>query len=634
MIVGTAGHIDHGKTTLVKALTGTDADRLAEEKARGITIDLGFAYTDLGGGSITGFVDVPGHERLIHTMLAGSGGIDFALLVVAVDDGIMPQTREHLAILDLLGIDRGIVALTKADLAGPERRAEVIAEIRDALAETVLSNAPVIAVSAQTGEGIEALRTALATAEVATAARGAEGLLRFAVDRSFTLAGAGTVVTGMVLAGRVALDDTVTVSPSGLTARVRGIHAQNRKATEGFAGQRCALNLAGERVTKDAIRRGDFILAPVLHAPTDRIDATIAVLASEVDPIGTWFPVRLHSHATEAGARIVPLAGPLEPGEEGLAQLVLDRPIAATVGERFILRDTSASRTIGGGRFLDLRPPVRKRGTTERLSFLAAARKESPAAALAAQATLVPIELATFLRDRGLGDERLPRLLAAAGVEILGDHALSSATLAALRASLSETLAGFHTENPELAGIVREKLRLLLNPRLPKNTFLTFLKAEAAAGRVVLDGAFLRLPGHEVRLTLADENLWQRIHPHLIDEGRFRPPRVRDLAPLLGADERDVRRVLKLAQKLGQVHQIAHDHFFARTVVEEMAAIVLEVAAETNDGWFTAPAFRDRVHNGRKVAIEILDFFDRLGLTLRKGDLRRINPHRSDLFAR
>lgn len=314
--------------------------------------------------------------------------------------------------------------------------------------------------------------------------------------------------------------------------------------------------------------------------------------------------------------------------------MVLDRPIAATVGERFILRDTSASRTIGGGRFLDLRPPVRKRGTTERLSFLAAARKESPAAALAAQATLVPIELATFLRDRGLGDERLPRLLAAAGVEILGDHALSSATLAALRASLSETLAGFHTENPELAGIVREKLRLLLNPRLPKNTFLTFLKAEAAAGRVVLDGAFLRLPGHEVRLTLADENLWQRIHPHLIDEGRFRPPRVRDLAPLLGADERDVRRVLKLAQKLGQVHQIAHDHFFARTVVEEMAAIVLEVAAETNDGWFTAPAFRDRVHNGRKVAIEILDFFDRLGLTLRKGDLRRINPHRSDLFAR
>lgn len=634
MIVGTAGHIDHGKTALVKALTGTDADRLAEEKARGITIDLGFAYADLGQGAITGFVDVPGHERLIHTMLAGAGGIDFALLVVAADDGIMPQTREHLAILDLLGIKRGIVALTKADLVGPERRADLAAEIRAALVDTGLSQAPIIAVSSLTGEGVEALRHTLAAAETETAARSDAGLLRFAVDRSFTLSGAGTVVTGMVLGGRVGLDDTVTVSPSGLTARVRGIHAQNRKATEGHAGQRCALNLAGERVTKDAIRRGDLILAPDLHAPTDRIDAALHVLASEAKPIGTWFPVRLHSHAVEVGARIVPLAGSLEPGARGPAQLVLDRPIAATIGDRFILRDTSASRTIGGGRFLDLRPPARKRGTPERLVFLAASGKEEPASALADLAALAPIDLAAFLRDRGLADDARPSLLAAAGAEIIADHALTSAALAGLRASLVATLAEFHAANPDHAGIGREKLRLLLKPRLPKNTFLAFLKAEAAAANIVLDGAFLRLPDHEVRLTPADQILWQLIHPHLTDESRFRPPRVRDLVSLLGADERDVRRVLKLEQKLGQVHQIAHDHFFARAVVEEMAAIVIEVAAEAQDGWFTAPAFRDRVHNGRKVAIEILDFFDRHGLTLRRGDLRRINPHRSDLFAR
>ena len=633
MIVGTAGHIDHGKTALVKALTGTDADRLAEEKARGITIDLGFAYADLGGGAITGFVDVPGHERLIHTMLAGAGGIDFALLVVAADDGIMPQTREHLAILDLLGIKRGIVALAKADLGGPERRAEVVAEIRAALIGTGLSNAPIIAVSTLTGEGVEMLRRALAAAETETAARNDSGLLRFAVDRSFTLSGTGTVVTGMVLGGRVQLDDTVTVSPSGLTSRVRGIHAQNRKATEGRAGQRCALNLAGERVTKDAIRRGDVILAPALHAPTDRIDAALHVLATEPKPIGTWFPVRLHSHAVEVGARIVPLAGPLEPGTQGLVQLVLERPIAATIDDRFILRDTSASRTLGGGRYLDLRPPARRRRTPERMALLAASGNEDPAAALAALTALGPIDLAAFLRDRGLGDDADSRLLAAAGAEIVADHALSSAFLTGLRASLAQMLAEFHAENPDLAGIGREKLRLLLKPRLPKNTFLAFLKAEAAAGHIVLDGAFLRLPAHEVRLTAADESLWQRIYPRLTDENRFRPPRVRDLVPLLGADERDVRRVLKLEQKLGQVHQIAHDHFFARAVVEDMATIVIEVAAEAEDGWFTAPAFRDRVHNGRKVAIEILDFFDRLGLTLRRGDLRRINPHRSDLFA-
>lgn len=634
MIVGTAGHIDHGKTALIKALTGTDADRLAEEKARGITIDLGFAYADLGGGTITGFVDVPGHERLVHTMLAGAGGIDFALLAVAADDGVMPQTREHLAILDLIGIPHGIVALTKADLAGPERRAEVTAEIRAALAGTGLADAPIVPVSALTGEGIETLRAALAAAEAEIAARDPAGLLRFAVDRSFTLAGAGTVVTGMMLSGRVGLDDMVTISPSGLTARVRGIHAQNRKAAEGLAGQRCALNLAGERVTKDAIRRGDIVLAPTLHAPTDRIDASLSVLATEAGAIGTWFPARLHSHAVEAGARIVPLDGPVAPGGEGLVQLVLDRPIAATFGDRFILRDTSASRTIGGGRFLDLRPPARKRGTPERLALLSAARSTDPAEALAGLLAVAPVDLAAFLRDRGLAERALPAILAAAGAETLGSLALSPMALHGLQTGLAEQLAQFHSENPDLAGLGRERLRLALLPRLPKDAFLIFLKAEAAAGRVVLDGAFLRLPGHAVRLSPEDEALWRRIQPQLLDEGRFRPPRVRDFAQAFGADEREVRRVLKLTQKLGRTDQVAHDHFFAREVVREMAQIVLDVAAEAQDGWFTAPAFRDRVHNGRKVAIEILDFFDRLGLTLRRGDLRRINIHRSDLFDR
>ena len=634
MIVGTAGHIDHGKTALIKALTGTDADRLAEEKARGITIDLGFAYADLGGGRVTGFVDVPGHERLVHTMLAGAGGIDVALLAVAADDGIMPQTREHLAILDLIGVTRGIVALTKADLAGPDRRAAVTADIRADLAGTGLAGAPVIAVSALTGEGIETLRTALAEAEAATAARDEAGPFRFAVDRSFTLSGAGTVVTGMVLAGRVGLDDIVTVSPSGLTARVRGIHAQNRKAAEGRAGQRCALNLAGERVTKEAIRRGDMVVSPMLHAPTDRIDAVLFVLASEGKPVGTWFPARLHSHAMEAGARIVPLDGPIAPGGAGLVQLVLDRPVAAAVGDRFVLRDTSASRTIGGGRFLDLRPPARKRGTAERRAWLSAARERDPARALAALLAVAPGDLAVFLRDRALSEDALPPLLAAAGAATVGPVALSGTDLRTLQAGLAEHLAAFHADNPDLAGIGRERLRLALQPRLPKEAFLDFLKGERAAGRVVLDGAFLRLPGHAVRLSPDDEALWQRIHPRLVDDGRFRPPRVRDLAGTFGTDEREVRRVLKLTQRLGRTDQIAHDHFFAREVVREMADIVQDVAAQAPDGWFTAAAFRDRVQNGRKVAIEILEFFDRLGLTLRKGDLRRINPHRSDLFER
>lgn len=630
MIVGTAGHIDHGKTALVKALTGADTDRLAEEKARGITIDLGFAYADLGGGAVTGFVDVPGHERLIHTMLAGAGGIDMALLVVAADDGVMPQTREHVAILDLLGIARGIVALTKADLADDARREAVAAEIRAALSGTALADVPILPVSSLTGEGIDALRAALTAVEADITARHADGPLRLAVDRSFTLSGAGTVVTGTMLTGRVAVGDQVVVSPTGLPARVRAIHAQNRPASEGLTGQRCALNLAGEAISKDAIHRGDVVLSPSLHVPTDRIDAWLTVLPGEPKPIGAWFPARLHSHAVEAGARIVPLSDPIQPGGSGPVQIVLDRPIAAAIHDRFILRDVSASRTIGGGRFLDLRAPARKRRTPERLALIDAARHDDPAAALSAMLAVAPVDLPGFARDRSLS---APALSDALGNAVaIGDLAVSRAMLDALQTQLTATLLQFHQDNPDLPGLGRERLRLALHPRLPKDAFLAFLRTEADQTRATLDGAFVRLPGHEVRLTPEDETLWHRIAPALLGEMRFRPPRVRDFATDFGIDERDIRRVLKLTQKLGRTDQIAHDHFFARAVTAEMVAIIHDVAAQAPDGWFTAPAFRDRVQNGRKVAIEILDFFDRHGLTLRRGDLRRINPHRADLF--
>ena len=632
MIVGTAGHIDHGKTALIKALTGTDADRLAEEKARGITIDLGFAYANLGGGAVTGFVDVPGHERLIHTMLAGAGGIDLALLVVAADDGVMPQTREHLAILDLLGLTRGIVALTKCDLADAAGKAAITTEIRETLAGTGLADAPIIPVSALNGEGIDLLRQALIDAESATTVRHADGPFQMAVDRSFTLAGVGTVVTGTVISGRVAIGDQVMVSPQGLAARVRGIHAQNRQAQTGLAGQRCALNLSGDGIAKEAISRGDVVLAPTLHAPTDRIDAWLSVLPDEPKPIGTWFPARLHSHAVEAGARIVPLADPIPPGGSGPVQIVLDRPIAARTHDRFILRDVSASRSIGGGAFLDLRPPARKRRTPQRIALIRAARATDPGGALAAMLSVAPVDLTVFARDRALSQDALSAAIQTANAIILGNLALSEEQLQGLRKQLTETLAQFHDENPDLPGLGREKLRLTLLPRLPKAEFLTLLRDEAAADRAVLDGAFLRLPGHEVRLSPEDEMLWQRLLPALKGDTRFRPPRVRDFATGMGVDEREVRRVLKLTQKLGRTDQIAHDHFFARDTTAEMVGIAIDVATATEDGWFGAPAFRDRLQNGRKVAIEILEFLDRLGVTLRRGDLRRINPHRADLF--
>lgn len=635
MIVGTAGHIDHGKTALVRALTGVDADRLAEEKARGITIELGFAYADLGGGGITGFVDVPGHERFVHTMLAGAGGIDLALLVVAADDGVMPQTREHLAILDLLGVHRGIVALTKADLADESRRTAVTAQIAAELVGTGLAGAPVVPVSALTGEGIDRLRGLLAGAEAETTARAADARFRLAVDRSFTLKGAGTVVTGTVQSGRVAVGDQVLLSPSGITARVRAIHAQNQPADSGVAGQRCALNLSGEAVSREAIHRGDMVIDPALHAPTDRIDARLRVLATEPRPIGTWFPARLHVGAAEVGVRVVPLAEPLAPGDSGPVQLVLDRPVAAAVGDRYILRDVSARRTIGGGVFLDLRAPARRRRTPERRALLDAAALTDPAQALTAMLDQAPwlVDLDGFARDRALGPAAAQAL--ARDVVVLDGTArigLSAAAHRGLVSGMADTLAAFHEANPEMQGMGRERLRLALTPRLPKDAFAALVTAQIAQGAVVAEGSFLRLPGHEVRLSAEDEALYARILPELSGEARFRPPRVRDMATAWDVPETEVRRVLRMAARQGRVDQIRHDHFFLRATTAEMVRIIAEAQAAAPDGWVTAGAFRDRVQGGRKLAIEILDFYDRQGVTLRRGDLRRINPHRADLF--
>ncbi len=638
MIVGTAGHIDHGKTALVKALTGVDGDRLKEEKARGITIDLGFAYLPTEAGPIIGFVDAPGHERFVHTMVAGAGGIDFALLVVAADDGVKPQTLEHLAIIDLLGIERGAVALTKADIASPERLAAAADEIRAAIAGTALEGAEILPVSAQTGQGIDELRARLVAAAMDTADRSSAARFRLAIDRSFTLAGVGTVVTGAVLSGAVHVGDRVTISPSGLPARVRSLHAQNRTSEIGRAGDRCALNLAGQDISKETVQRGDMALDPELHAPTDRIDAQLRLLPGEAKPVGQWFPVRLHHAAAEVGARIVLLGDPIQPGASGEAQLVLDRPIAAAALDRYVIRDASAQRTIGGGRFIDLRPPLRKRRTPERQQQRAALAIADPQAAFAALLATPPYvaDLTVFPRDRALPAAQKDRLAGQLGLIILEAEG-SSAAIAPDRwriftASLLDQLAAYHAENPDLQGVGREKLRMLLQPRLPAPTFISALQTLAKTGGVALDGSFVRLASHEVRLAPKDEALWERIAPQLSGEERFRPPRVRDIAEQTGQPERDVRRLLKLAGRMGWADEVAQDHFFLRPTVHEMTTIIADVASLAEGGAFTAAEFRDRVANGRKVAIQILDFFDRHGVTLRQGDLRRVNRRRLDLF--
>ncbi len=639
MIVGTAGHVDHGKTALVRALTGIDGDRLKEEKARGITIDLGFAYMPNESGETLGFVDVPGHERFVHTMLAGASGIDLALLVVAADDGIMPQTIEHLAIIDLLGIPRGLIALTKTDMVTSERLVEVTAQINRATVGTVLERAEVIPVSAMTGQGVDKLRERLKAASAEIGDRPSFGPFRLAVDRSFIMRGVGVVVTGTMLSGSIHVGDRVVISPSGLSARVRSLHAQNKPAEVGRTGERCALNLAGDGIFKESIHRGDLVLDPELHAPTDRIDARLHLLPCEIKPIRQWFPVRLHHASDEVGARIVLLGEtPVRPGDTADVQLVLDRPVAAANLDRYVIRDVSAQKTIGGGQFIDLRAPSRKRRTPERQAQRAALAIADSLEAFAALLATPPFawDVAVFGRDRALSASELARISSKLGCVLLhaGESRIAIAPMhwEMFASALFGQLAAYHDQNPDLQGIGREKLRLLLQPRLSASVFAVALQKIAAGGQIVLDGSFVRLAAHNVRLAAQDEANWHLIAPLLGGDARFRPPRVRDIANTTTFPEGEVRRLLKLAGRLGWADEVAHDHFFLRSTVCEMVTIVASVAGQAKDGVFTAAQFRDRLDNGRKVAIQILDFFDRHGVTLNRDDLRRINRHRLDLF--
>jgi len=622
MIVGTAGHIDHGKTALVKALTGVDADRLKEEKSRGITIDLGYAYSDLGDGRQLGFVDVPGHERFVHNMLAGATGIDAALLVVSAAEGVKPQTVEHLQIMDLLGLGRGIVALTKADLVNDDQLLERMAEVETLLSTTSLKGAEIVPVSAVTGQGIEELKAKLLV--LGESGKGTTGHARLAVDRCFLLAGAGVVVTGTVHAGEIRVGDHLLLTPSGLEARVRSLHAQNRAAEVGHAGERCALNLSGARLSKEAIKRGDWVVSPALHAPTDRLDVGLTLLASEPQPLKHWSPAHVHIGAAHVMGRIALLdREQLVPGSSCLAQLVLDEKIGTLAGDRVILRDPSASRTMAGGAVIDPFGPPRNRRTPRRLSELRALGRPDASVLAALLAEEVGyVDTARFGVARNLKAAELDRLLAEAGGTKLAGFGFLAATLAAARADFADTLKAFHENSPDSLGLPPERLRITLKKRWPPAVFAALLEHEVAAKTVALDGALVRLPGHSLKLGARDEALWKKISADLTRD-RFRPPRVRDFAQTYGAPEANVRKLLRQLAKLGRVVEIAPDQFFLRPVVAEMIGIANQLG---ND--FTAAQFRDRLDNGRKVAILILEFFDRHGITVRRGDLRRTVPQK------
>ncbi len=626
MIVGTAGHIDHGKTALVKALTGIDADRLKEEKARGITIDLGYAYSDLGDGRQLGFVDVPGHERFVHNMLAGATGIDAALLVVSAAEGIKPQTVEHLQIIDLLGLDRGIVAVTKSDLANDDEILERMAAVETLLSSTSLKGAEIIPVSSVTGQGLDELKARLLA--LGESGKGTTGFARLAIDRCFVLSGAGVVVTGTIHAGEIRVGDHVLLTPSGLEARVRSLHAQNRPAEVGRAGERCALNLTGPRLSKEAIRRGDWVVGPELHAPSDRIDVRLKLLTGEQGPLKHWSPVHVHLGSAHVMGRVALLEGDkLAPGAEGLAQLVLEDKVGALAGDRIILRDPSATRTMAGAAVIDPFGPPRNRRTPRRLAELYALDDgDAEALGNVLQLDAGFVETARFSLSRNLRPAEVDRMLADAGGGKVASFGFLAETLAAARADLVEALKAYHQTNPDAPGLQPERLRLTMGKRWPIPVFRALMDQEVNAKTIVVDGPYLRLPGHSLKLGAKDEILWKNIAADLTRE-RFRPPRVRDFADTYDTPEADVRRLMRRVAKLGRVVEVAPDQYFLRAVVAEMIGI-----AAAFDRDFTAAEFRDKLDNGRKVAILILEFFDRHGITIRRGDWRRTVPQKLGQF--
>ena len=638
MIVATAGHIDHGKTLLVKTLTGVDADRLPEEKQRGLTIDLGFAYRHLSDDAVLGFVDVPGHERFVRNMLAGVGGIDFALLIVAADDWPMPQTEEHLAILDLLGVSVGAVALTKIDRVAPERAAEAEEEIAVLLAGTTLESAPVFPVSSITGDGVPALRDHLEETARTIAARSDAGNFRLAVDRTFTIAGAGLVVTGTVYSGTVAVGDRLLLSPAGLPVRVRGIHAQDRQAAVGHAGERCALNITGADIDKDTVHRGDWVLAEAEHAPTRRADALIRILNAEPRSFRHWTPVHLHLAAAAVTGRVAILeGGSIPPGGSGLVQLVLDAPLGALAGDRFILRDQSAQRTIGGGRIVDPFSPARGRARPQRLALVRAMAQPDHAKALAETLALSPggVDLNRFAQARNLAPEEAEALWDAADMVRLGGarDAVGIARPAwdELRDAIVEALRDWHRKRPDQPGPEEDRLRRALPRATAPALFGAALLDLLREKRIARDGAYLTLPGHRAVFSDADTALWEKVEPLLKEHG-LRPPRVLEIAEEVQLDGRATERFLARMARAGMVMRVADNRFFLPETLLALARIAEDMAADAPDGGFSAGAYNKRSGLGRNLAIQLLEFFDRRGFSQRTGDGRRLIAKADEIF--
>jgi selenocysteine-specific elongation factor len=619
VVVGTAGHIDHGKTSLVRALTGTDTDRLPEEKRRGITIDLGFAHMDLatpqGLPLRVSFVDVPGHHAFVRNMLAGAGGIDCALLVVSAEEGIRPQTEEHLGICELLGVRRGLAVVTKADAVAHERLADRCREVRDFLQGSFLHGAPVLAASAFTGQGLPELKQGLAEMAAAVPARDRGGLPRLPVDRVFAMRGFGTVVTGTLQSGVIRRGDMLVCEPSGRRARVRAVQRHGRAAEEAEAGSRVALNLTG--IETGEIGRGQTLVAAGGARAVERLDAEIRMLPG-ASPLKHGAEVRLHAFTAEVGARVLLYEGAaLAPGATGLAGLRLNGPVVLLPGDRFVLRQPSPATTVGGGRVLDAHPILRQR-KGERRAWLESLRAAPPAEALHLRAERrgrSGIGIEQLAAELGWAQERVEAALKdAPGVVRTGHLLLAGAAFAEVMRVIAEQAGAAAGRDASGAGLKRSELR--------SRTALAEAVFEAALERLVLEGR-LAIAGELVRPFAARTPVGDRRSMEAVAEeyraGALNPPLLRDVGNRLRMAEPELRRVMTLLLREKTLVKVgSEDWYVHREALDHLRERIVALKGQSLD----VARFKQLTGLSRKMAIPLLEYLDRQFVTRRTGETR------------
>jgi selenocysteine-specific elongation factor len=624
--------VDHGKTALIRQLTGVDTDRLEEEKRRGLSIDLGFAYRRVDGDTTLGFIDVPGHTRFINTMIAGVSGIDLGMLVVAADDGVMPQTLEHIDVLRLLGIDQCIVVISKIDRVEPERVTAVADAAQALLGEDCCRAA--FPVSNSTGEGIAALQHYLDKLAVTHHQRSSAGNFRLSVDRAFLLKGTGLVLTGTAISGAVAVGDELQLLPQGVSVRVRSLHVQDHDARRGSAGDRCALNVSGP-IEKDQVKRGDVLVSGKELPLCERFDAAVSLLPHAPFAIKHLSPVKVHIGARRMAARLYLISDVtgdtstprLQPGEDALAQLILEQPLPCCRGDRFLLRDDSESATLGGGMVLDPLAPRSGKAHAGRLRYLQAMAKNTPAAALQdlLDDSLAPVDVTSFCRAWNLRPDERQALLSSVTARQFAfdgvDYALAQQAWTRVTATLLESVQCWHRDNPEQPGIKVTTLQESLRKTVPAGPLRAGLSELLQQGKLSLAGGMVQTPGYQPSVPGEEQAGWNKLERELNTRG-LQLPLVSELAAETRMTKESTLACLQSAARRGLAFKLNDNRYALPRHLAECARLLTELAAQGED--ITVINFKRDIKSGRKLAIEILEHFDAVCFTRRRDETRII----------